>query len=77
MAKDTENKEITNDVQKKEPRFKREKCKVLAFNKKTKELDVNFKGYGIRLKNVNDVKSDFVIVKYVSDIGKADFKCKL
>jgi len=58
-------------------RYKTEKCKVLAYNKQTKELDINFKGYGIRLKNINNIQSDFVTIKYYGEIGKPNFSCEL
>ena len=58
-------------------KYKTEKCKVLSYNKKTKELDIDFKGYGIRFNNVDDVNSDFVSVKYRGEIGKPNFSCKL
>ena len=56
---------------------KTEKCKVLSYNKKTKELDIDFKGYGIRFNNVDDVNSDSVSVKYRGEIGKSNFSCRL
>lgn len=58
-------------------RYKTEKCKVLAYDKHTKELDVDFKGYGIRIKNVDKVDSDFVSVKYYGEIGTPNFTYKL
>lgn len=58
-------------------RYKTEKCKVLSYDKKTKELDIDFKGYGIRLNNINKIESDFVTVKYYGEIGKPNFLCEL
>ena len=40
-------------------------------------MDIDFKGYGIRFNNVDDVNSDFVSVKYRGEIGKPNFSCKL
>ena len=56
---------------------KTEKCKVLSYNKKTKELDIDFKGYGIRLYNVDEINNNFVSVKYYGEIGKPNFSCRL
>lgn len=58
-------------------KYKTERCKVLLFNKDTKELDIDFQGYGIRIFNVSNVKSDFVIVKYKGKIGTPNFSCGL
>lgn len=58
-------------------RYKTEKCKVLSYNEKTKELDIDFKGYGIRLNNINNIQSDFVAIKYYGEIGKPNFSCEL
>lgn len=72
-----ENIEIKNESQKREPRYKNEKCKVLAYDKKSKELDVLFKGYGVRLFDVEKPVQDFVMVKYTENIGSPNFKCKV
>ena len=58
-------------------KYKTEKCKVLSYNKKTKELDIDFKGYGIRLNNVRNINSDSVDIKYIGEIGKSNFSCRL
>ena len=58
-------------------KYKTEKCKVLTYNEKTKELDIDFKGYGIRLNNVDNIKSDIISIKYRGEIGKPNFSCKL
>ena len=74
----TENvEEIETTTRNVNEKYKTEKCKVLSYNKKTKELDIDFKGYGIRFNNVDDVNSDFVSVKYRGEIGKPNFSCKL
>lgn len=73
MARNTENKNATKN----EPRYKREKCKVLSFNEKTKELDIEFKGYGIRLYDASKPDSEFVFVKYRGEIGKPNFQYKV
>lgn len=59
------------------PRYKTEKCKVLSYDEFTKELDVDFKGYGIRIKNVDKVNSDFISIKYRGEIGTPNFIYKL
>ena len=58
-------------------KYKTEKCKVLSYNKKTKELDIDFKGYGIRLNNAEIINSDYVDIKYIGEIGKSNFSCRL
>ena len=58
-------------------KYKTEKCKVLSYNKKTKELDIDFKGYGIRINNVRNINSDYVDIKYIGEIGKSNFSCEL
>ena len=58
-------------------KYKTEKCKVLSYNKKTKELDIDFKGYGIRLNNVRNINSDYVDIKYIGEIGKPNFSYRL
>ena len=58
-------------------KYKTEKCKVLSYNKKTKELDIDFKGYGIRLNNAEIINSDYVDIKYIGEIGKSNFSCEL
>lgn len=58
-------------------KFKTEKCKVLSYNKNTKELDVNFSGCGIRLHNVSKQIGDYVNIRYRGEIGKPNFECKL
>ena len=74
----TENvEEIETTTRNVNEKYKTEKCKVLSYNKKTKELDIDFKGYGIRFNNVDDVNSDFVSVKYRGEIGKSNFSCEL
>lgn len=58
-------------------KYKTEKCKVLAYDKFTKELDIDFKGYGIRINNVGKLDSDFVSIKYRGEIGTPNFTYKL
>ena len=53
------------------------KCKVLAYSTRTKELDIDFKGYGIRLNNAEIINSDYVDIKYIGEIGKPNFSCEL
>lgn len=58
-------------------KFKTEKCKVLSYNKDTKELDVDFSGYGIRLYNVSKDIGDFVNIRYRGEIGKSNFEYRI
>ena len=74
----TENvEEIETTTRNVNEKYKTEKCKVLSYNKKTKELDIDFKGYGIRLNNVRNINSDYVDIKYIGEIGKSNFSCRL
>ena len=74
----TENvEEIETTTRNVNEKYKTEKCKVLSYNKKTKELDIDFKGYGIRFNNGDDVNSDSISVKYRGEIGKSNFSCRL
>ena len=50
---------------------------MLAYNTRTKELDIDFKGYGIRLNNAEIINSDYVDIKYIGEIGKPNFSCEL
>lgn len=70
-------KEILEEFKPTIKKCKTEKCKVLAYNKNTRELDVDFKGYGVRLNNVDTIQSDFVLIKYYGEIGKSNFSCEL
>lgn len=50
----------------------------LLYNEETKELDIDFRGFGIRLSAViavKPIKSDYVFIQYIGEIGKADFRC--
>lgn len=72
------NEKIVEVKEIKVPNTKTENCKVLNYDKISKELDIEFKGFGIKLENINkDIVSEFVKVEYTSDIGKADFSFKL
>ena len=59
--------------------YKSQNCKVISYNEKNKTLDVQFNGYGIRIKNVLNFNNTVneVTVLYKSDIGKPDFEYKL
>lgn len=55
-----------------------ENCKVLAFDPKEKTLDIDFKGYGIRLCNVENIENkEYIEVKYYGEIGNRNFKVEL
>lgn len=58
-------------------KFKTEKCKVLYYNKNTKELDIDFMGYGIRLYDINKDVSDTTTIKYHGEIGTPNFEYRL
>lgn len=58
-------------------KFKTENCRVLSYNVTTKELDIDFCGFGIRLHGVNKEIGDTVDIKYRGKIGTSNFECKL
>lgn len=58
-------------------KYKTKKCNVLGYNTETKELDVDFSGYGIRLYNVSENIGDYVNIKYRGEIGTSNFVCRL
>lgn len=57
--------------------LKTKRCKVISYNKVKKTLDIDFDGYGIRIRNVQDFEGDIVEIKYKSDIGKSNFVYRL
>lgn len=57
--------------------FKEKECKVISYNEKSKSLDVNFEGFGIRIKNVNHFEGQTVVIKYKGEIGKSNFEYKI
>lgn len=58
-------------------KFKTENCKVLSYNVTTKELDIDFCGFGIRLYEINKDIGETVDIKYRGKIGTSNFECKL
>lgn len=58
-------------------KYKTEKCRILYYNKETKELDIDFHGYGVRIKNADDTDSGFVQIQYAGEIGKPNFSLKI
>lgn len=78
------NTEIKNDPSGKDlnipsvsKKYKEEECKVIKYDPKGKTLDVMFKEYGIRIRNVESFEGETVLVKYKGEIGKKDFSYKL
>jgi len=67
----------TGTARHKREHYKTERCKVLLYNKLTKELDINFMGYGIRISHAEHIDSDYVTIKYLGEIGKPNFVCEL
>ncbi len=57
--------------------FKNKECSVIQYNENLKILDVNFDGYGIRIKDVPNVGGSTVTIKYRGEIGKPNFCCKM
>lgn len=57
-----------------EDEYKIKKCTVIHYSDKTKNLDIDFDGYGIRIKNIFNFHGDSVNIKYCGTIGKPNFK---
>lgn len=57
--------------------FKTKECKVISYDNRTKNLDVDFDGYGIRIRNVENFEGSTAIVKYKGTIGKSNFEYKM
>ena len=59
---------ILENLPKVQPRkknsFKEKECKVIAYDKYAKTLDVKFDKYGIRFKDVENFSGNIAIVKY-------------
>lgn len=72
-----ENRKHDTNIKSNKPIYKTENCNVLNYNEKSKELDIIFKGFGIRLYDIKEFKGDIAKVKYTSDIGKSDFSYEL
>lgn len=83
MDNKTEKEEVSNDLssttkarsRKLKEQFKEKQCKIINYNSRTKTLDINFDGYGIRIKDVELLSNDAsnVQVKYKGEIGKPNF----
>lgn len=58
-------------------KYKTENCKVLVFDPATNELDIEFKGYGIRLHYSGVINSAYIPVRYYGEIGKPGFRCQV
>lgn len=73
--------EITEEVLPRKPKrtngFKIKKCRVLSYNKTTKDLDILFDQYGIRIHDAVDPQDDMVEIKYKGTIGKPNFAYKM
>lgn len=75
---DDEKKIAKNETAKKNKgSYKTVECRVLSYDGKTMALDIDFNGYGIRIKNVKDFYGDSVTIKYRGEIGKPNFDFKL
>ena len=73
-------KSLCNEPPKTSPnaeKYKKVMCRIIHYSENKKLLDVNFKGYGIRIKNAENIKGDTVIVKYKGEIGHKNFKYML
>ena len=87
MENKTEKDEILNGLdktiktrsRKSKEDFKEKECEIINFDNHTKSLDINFDGYGIRIRNVEfSVNNNLRIkVKYKGEIGKSNFVVKV
>lgn len=68
---------ILQKKSKKNSGFKTKVCKVISYNKSSKNLDIYFDGYGIRIHNVDNFEGDTIEIKYKGTIGKSNFIYKL
>lgn len=59
--------------------FKGKECEIINYDNHTKSLDINFDGYGIRIRNVELSTNDnsMIKVKYKGEIGKPNFIVKV
>lgn len=57
--------------------FKTLRCKVLSYDRQNKNLDIDFVGYGVRIKNVTSFNGDYASVRYKGEIGDPGFICLL
>lgn len=57
--------------------FKEKECKVIAYDKRTKVLDVFFDNFGIRLFNVPHFDGTTATIKYKGEIGTAGFEYRI
>ena len=66
-------------TKKKKDDFKEKECSVINYNNSLKTLDINFDGYGIKIRDVKHFSypTTTVRVKYKSEIGQPDFSIKL
>lgn len=73
-----ETKDFNNKKTKEKDNFKMEKCKVLKYDKISQTLDVDFKGYGLRLKNIKNFNErTTAFIKYKGEIGTPNFVYKM
>lgn len=79
IKNDSSEKDLTDTSlqNQKKNKEKEEKCKVIKYDPKRKTLDVMFKEYGIRIRNVESFEGETVIIKYKGEIGKKDFSYRL
>lgn len=57
--------------------FRTKNCRVIEYNPVTKNLDVDFDGFGVRISGVEKIEGTTVDVRYKGKIGSPDFICKL
>ncbi len=67
--------EEVKDAKQKKTSKKIFKAKII--NRSAKYIDIDFKGFGIRIYSNSDTDGDFINIEYESDIGKPDFKYKI
>lgn len=73
------NKISKNRSRKTKEDFIEKECKIINYDNHTKSLDINFDGYGIRMKKIEFSYNNDPIVKvrYKGEIGKPNFVIKV
>jgi hypothetical protein len=61
---------------KKQENYKKKECRVISYNPHTKNLDIKFDKYGIRLTNIKNFIGEIVEVEYRGEIGQPNFEIK-
>ena len=70
---------LKSHTKKKKEYSKEKECGVINYNSTLNTMDINFDGYGIRIRDVKyfSTPPTTVSVKYKGEIGQPDFSIKL